>query len=194
MFCSSDPALLDRVRRLKFHGLEVDAYDRKTQSRAPQAEVIEPGYKYNLPDISAALGLTQLARADGIMRARTDLALRYRHTLSEVDEIVPLADPPYPIKHAWNLFIVRLDTEAAGITRDDFMARLKEKNIGSGLHFRAVHLQKYYRESMGTGFGMLPNTEWNSERICSLPLFPDMLMEDVDVVVETIKEVLMSKA
>jgi UDP-4-amino-4-deoxy-L-arabinose-oxoglutarate aminotransferase len=102
----------------------------------------------------------------------------------------PLSDPAYPMKHPWHLFIVRLDTDKAGMSRDEFMEELKRRNIGTGLHFRAVHLQKYYTESLRTHRGMLPNTEWNSDRICSLPLFPEMTAEDVDVVVEAIKEIL----
>ena len=76
------------------------------------------------------------------------------------------------------------------MSRDEFTEELKRRNIGTGLHFRAVHLQKYYMESMGTSRGMLPNTEWNSDRICSLPLFPEMNEEDVDDVVEAVKEIL----
>ena len=190
MFCSDDPELVNRVRRLKFHGLGVDAYDRQTQGRSAQAEVLEPGYKYNMTDISAVLGTSQLARVDEFNSKRTELALRYRERLHEIDEILPLCDPPYPMKHAWHLFIVRLDTDKAGLSRDDFMAELKVRNIGTGLHFRAVHLQRYYTESMGTHRGMLPNTEWNSDRIFSLPLFPDMTFDDVDDVVNAIKEVL----
>jgi len=190
MFCSDDSQLVDRIRRLKFHGLGVDAYDRHTQGRSPQAEVLEPGFKYNMTDISAALGTSQLARVDAFNRRRTDLAMRYRERLEQIDEILPLRDPPYPIKHAWHLFIVRLDTDKARLSRDDFMRELKGRNIGTGLHFRAVHLQKCYLESMGTRRGTLPNTEWNSDRICSLPLFPDMTFDDVDDVVKSIKEVL----
>lgn len=190
MFCSDDPELLVHIRRLKFHGLGVDAYDRHTQGRSPQAEVLEPGYKYNMTDLSAVLGTSQLARADAINLRRAELAMRYRERLEQVDEIIPLRDPPYPMTHAWHLFIVRLDTDKAGMSRDDFMRELKQRNIGTGLHFRAAHLQKYYTESMGTRRGMLPNTEWNSDRICSLPLFPDMTFDDVDDVVNTIKEVL----
>ena len=190
MFCSDDPDLLERIRRLKFHGLGVDAYDRRTQGRSPQAEVLEPGYKYNMTDISAALGLGQLKRVDEFNRKRMSLAMRYRTRLAAVDEILPLDDPHYPIRHAWHLFIVRLNTKMAGISRDDFMEELKKRNIGTGLHFRAVHLQKYYREAMGIRRNELPNTEWNSDRICSLPLFPEMTFDDVDDVVSTIKEVL----
>jgi UDP-4-amino-4-deoxy-L-arabinose-oxoglutarate aminotransferase len=190
MFCSDDRKLLETVRRLRFHGLGVDAYDRDTQGRRPQAQVLEPGYKYNMTDISAALGVSQLSRVEEFNSRRSALAERYIERLAEVDEIIPLSAPSYPVKHAWHLFIVRLDTEAAGMSRDEFMHRLKKKNIGVGLHFLAVHLQKYYRRTMATQRRRLPNTEWNSERICSLPLFPDMTMDDVDDVVNAIKEVL----
>lgn len=190
MFCSDDPALLKRIRRLKFHGLDVDAFERNTQGRPPQAEVAEPGYKYNLPDILAALGVMQLKRIEGFNQKRRDLAMRYRELLSAVPEILPLADPEYSITHSWHLFIVRLDTDKAGLSRDEFMEQLKKRNIGTGLHFRAVHLQKYYQEAMPQYQGRLPHTEWNSQRICSLPLFPDMKIEDVDNVVEAIKDVL----
>ena len=190
MFCSDDQELLDRIRRLKFHGLGVDAYDRHTQGRSPQAQVLEPGYKYNMTDISAALGLRQLLRIDEFNKKRAELAMRYRERLLEVDEIMPLSDPTYDIKHAWHLFIVRLDTDNASLCREEFMHELKKRNIGTGLHFLAVHLQKYYIDSIGTHRGMLPNTEWNSDRICSLPLFPGMTIEDVDDVVDAIKEVL----
>ena len=193
MVCSDDPALLDHVRRLKFHGLGVDAFDRKTQGRAPNAEVQEPGFKYNLTDISAALGITQLARVDEFNRKRTELAMLYRKLFMEIPEIIPLRDPAYSMKHSWHLFIVRVDSDKTGISRDDFMVKLKEKNIGTGFHFRAAHLHKYYIEKMGMHRGMLPETEWNSERICSLPLFPDMTADDVDDVVNTIKEVLVKR-
>lgn len=188
MFCSDDQALLERMKQLKFHGLGVDAYDRYTKGRSPQAQVLEPGYKYNMTDISAVLGLRQLARLDAFNKRRAQWATLYRERLSEIDEILPLSDPSYSIKHAWHLFIVRLVTDK--ISRDDFMLKLKKRNIGTGLHFRAVHLQKYYQESMGTHRGMMPNTEWNSDRICSLPLFPDMTEGDVYDVVEAIKDVL----
>jgi UDP-4-amino-4-deoxy-L-arabinose-oxoglutarate aminotransferase len=190
MFCSDDRELTERVRRLKFHGLGVDAFDRQTQGRSPQAEVIEPGYKYNMPDISAVLGLGQLARADEFNAKRLALAMRYRERLAGVEEILPLADPAYPQRHAWHLFIVRLDTQKAGMSRAEFMQELKKRNIGTGIHFVAVHKQKFYRESMAKLAHGLANTEWNSERICSLPLFPDMSFADLDDVVDAVKDVL----
>jgi len=190
MFCSDDAVLVERVRRLKFHGLGVDAFDRKMQGRSPQAEVVEPGYKYNLADIAAALGRTQLMRLEDFIQKRAKLAGLYREKLKNIPELLPLGDPAWPMRHAWHLFIVRLDIDRARISRDDFMEELKRLNIGTGLHFRAVHLQKFYREHMGFERGLLPATEWNSDRICSLPLFPDMRPEDVEDVIAAIKEVL----
>lgn len=190
MFCSDEPALVERIRRLKFHGLGVDAYDRTIQGRSPQAEVLEPGFKYNLTDIASVLGLGQLNRLEEFIEKRRLLAQRYLELLADIDEIIPLVAPSYPMRHAWHLFIVRLDTDRAGMGRDVFMAELKKRNIGTGLHFKAVHTQKYYRENLPVPAGSLPATEWNSERICSLPLFPDMTLEDVDEVVAAIKEVL----
>jgi UDP-4-amino-4-deoxy-L-arabinose-oxoglutarate aminotransferase len=185
-----DPEMLARIRRLKFHGLGVDAFDRQTLGRAPQAEVLEPGFKYNLTDISAALGIEQLKKLEGFITRRTELAYYYRERLNEVDEILPLGDVPYPSRHAWHLFIVRLLKNRPGLDRNSFMAALKERNIGTGLHFFAVHRQKYYQESQNLPPGILPQTEWNSQRICSLPLFPQMTNDDIDDVITAIKEVL----
>jgi UDP-4-amino-4-deoxy-L-arabinose-oxoglutarate aminotransferase len=190
MLVTDDPALADRIRRLKFHGLGVDAFDRGMQGRSPQAEVQEPGYKYNLTDMAAALGLTQLARVDALNRRRAELAALYHRKLADLAAIRPLATSAATARHAWHLFIVRVDTGATGPTRDRFMEELKKRNIGTGLHFRAAHLQKYYRETMGFRPGLLPNTEWNSDRICSLPLFPDMTEGDVDDVLAAMRDVL----
>lgn len=190
MFCSDDAALAERIRRTKFHGLGVDAFDRQTHGRAPQAEVIEPGYKYNLPDMNAVLGLGQLARLTEMNRRRTELAQLYTTLLTDISELTPLQLPANPADHAWHLYIVRLDIDKAGMSRDQFMAALKSDGIGTGLHFRAVHTQKFYRELAEVKDAQLPNTTWNSERICSLPLFPDMQDADVHRVVNTIKNIL----
>jgi len=190
MVCTDDIVLADKIRKLKFHGLGVDAFDRKTQGRSPQAEILEPGYKYNLTDMSAALGVSQLKQISQFNQKRAELAKLYLEFLKDIDEILPLALPLKETVHSWHLFIIRLDTDKANLSRNDFMEALKKRNIGTGIHFKAIHMQKYYRETMGYKPGMLPNTEWNSERICSLPLFPDMKPEDVVDVVNAIKDVL----
>ncbi|QLL10792.1 UDP-4-amino-4-deoxy-L-arabinose aminotransferase [Pseudomonas chlororaphis] len=184
MFVSNDEALANRVRMLKFHGLGVDAYDRLTHGRKPQAEVIEPGFKYNLADINAAIALVQLQRLDAINRQREVLANAYLEQLRDLP-VQPLHLPTYPQQHAWHLFILRIDAERCGIDRDGFMKALQEQNIGSGIHFVATHLHSYYRQRFPDVH--LPNTEWNSTRLCSIPLFPDMTLDDVERVVGAIK-------
>lgn len=188
MFVTNSAEDAAAMRRWKFHGISMDAFDRQNRGRSPQAEVIEPGFKYNLTDICAALGVSQLNRLVNINTARRELAMLYREELAEIPEIRPLADPDYDFRHAWHLFVVRVDSPK--LTRDEFMTALKGENIGTGLHFRCVHLQHYYREVMGFRAGMLPNTEYNSDHICSLPLFPGMTPDDVHDVVAAIKRVL----
>lgn len=193
MFCTDDGVLVEKIRQLRFHGLGVDAYDRETQGRTPQAEVLSPGYKYNLPDMNAVLGISQLARLDELNLKRAKMAQKYLELLRGIDEIQPLFLPDYEMTHCWHLFVVRIDIEKLAMSRDDFMQALKAKHIGTGLHFRAIHTQKYYREKYREIVMDLPNTEWNSERIVSLPLFPDMTTEDVCRVVDAIKAVIASK-
>ncbi|WP_370677699.1 UDP-4-amino-4-deoxy-L-arabinose aminotransferase [Pleomorphomonas sp. PLEO] len=186
MIVTDDADLAARVRSLKFHGLGVDAFDRLTQGRAPQAEVIQPGFKYNLADINAAIALVQLKTLAAHNARRAELATRYVSQWAGLP-LTPLALPAWPQQHAWHLYIIRVDEARCGIDRDGLMAALKERGIGTGLHFRAAHTQKYYRERYPTLW--LPNTEWNSARICSLPLFPDMQDADVDRVVSALREI-----
>jgi UDP-4-amino-4-deoxy-L-arabinose-oxoglutarate aminotransferase len=187
MFVSDDEALASRVRMLKFHGLGVDAYDRLTHGRKPQAQVMEPGFKYNLADINAAIALVQLKRLDEINAKRTELARAYLQRF-EGSTVQPLAIPAYPQQHAWHLFILRIDAERCGLDREAFMKGLQEQNIGTGIHFIATHLHTYYRQRYPNIH--LPNTEWNSARLCSIPLFPDMTVDDVDRVVGAIENIM----
>ncbi|UZE09191.1 UDP-4-amino-4-deoxy-L-arabinose aminotransferase [Pseudomonas sp. B21-053] len=186
MFVSDDEALASRVRMLKFHGLGVDAYDRLTGGRKPQAQVIEPGFKYNLADINAAIALVQLERLDEINAKRTQLAQTYLQQLEGLP-VQPLTIPAYAQQHAWHLFILRIDADRCGLDREAFMKALQEQNIGTGIHFIATHLHTYYRQRFPDIY--LPNTEWNSARLCSIPLFPDMTTDDVERVVGAIANI-----
>lgn len=179
--------LANKVRCLKFHGLGVDAFDRQIQGRKPQAEVVEPGYKYNLSDIHAAIAVVQLSRLDEMNAKRAELVALYLENLKN-SPLEMLSVPEYSHLHANHLFMVRVDKKTCGIDRDTFMEKLKQKEIGTGLHFRAAHTQKYYRERYPSL--SLPQSEWNSATLCSLPLFPDMSNEDVIRVTDAINEIL----
>ncbi|MEE4695646.1 UDP-4-amino-4-deoxy-L-arabinose aminotransferase [Pseudomonas alliivorans] len=186
MFVTDDGMLAARVRQLKFHGLGVDAYDRLTMGRKPQAEVIEPGFKYNLADLNASIALVQLQRLNAINAKRQMLASRYLERLAG-SAVLPLSQPGYAQRHAWHLFILRIDVERCGLDRDAFMKALQTHNIGSGIHFIATHLHRYYRQRFPDVH--LPDTEWNSSRLCSIPLFPDMTLDDVERVVNAIESI-----
>ncbi|AYA40451.1 UDP-4-amino-4-deoxy-L-arabinose aminotransferase [Xenorhabdus nematophila] len=187
MFVTDNDELAHRIRCLKFHGLSVDAFDRNIQGRKPQAEVIEPGFKYNLSDIHAAMAVVQLGKLALMNARRREIVARYSAALID-SPLQMLSVPEYEHLHAHHLFMVRVDKNVCGIDRDTFMARLKDNNIGTGLHFRAAHTQKYYRERYPQL--SLPISEWNSSALCSLPLFPDMSNGDVDRVVNVITEIL----
>lgn len=187
MLVTDDATLAERVRRLKFHGLAVDAFDRHSLGRKPQAQVQEPGFKYNLSDIHAALALVQLDRLGDINSSRRLLAQAYTQRLAALP-VAPLALPDYAQTHAWHLYILRICPERCGLDREAFMAGLKARGIGTGIHFTATHLHPWYRERWPDL--SLPNSEWNSARLCSIPLFPDMTLADVDRVVGAIEDLL----
>lgn len=190
LVATDDDQLAEKVRALKFHGLAVDAFDRERQGRRAQAEVIQPGFKYNLSDIHAAIAVVQLHRLPQINARRTELAQRYYAKLHG-SPFIPLSVPDYPHSHSWHLFMIRVDEARCGINRDALMERLKAEGIGTGLHFRAAHTQKYYRERYP--YLSLPASEWNTDRLCSLPLFPDMQNSDVDRVVASLFNLLETK-
>jgi UDP-4-amino-4-deoxy-L-arabinose-oxoglutarate aminotransferase len=189
LITTDDDDFAAKVRMLKFHGLGVDAFDRQMQGRKPQAEVITPGYKYNLADINAAIAVVQLHRLPKLNARRAVLVARYRELLAYTP-LQPLAVPDYPHLHSNHLFMVRVDAKRCGIDRDAFMQALQQQEIGTGLHFRAAHTQKYYREKYPEV--SLPDTEWNSACLCTLPLFPDMTDDDLERVVRVIHQVLES--
>ncbi|MGQ9499253.1 MAG: aminotransferase class I/II-fold pyridoxal phosphate-dependent enzyme [Dissulfurimicrobium sp.] len=190
MIVCNDEERAARIRRLRFHGISRDAWRRYSKGGSPQYEVEEPGFKYNMMDIQAAIGIHQLKKLDEFNEKRAVLASNYKKLLSDVPQIRPLGSVPYKHRHSWHLFVVRLEIEALSIDRDRFIQALQEENIGTGLHFPAVHLQKYYRERYGFRKGVFPNAEWNSERLFSLPLYPLLEEKDQVDVVSAIKRVI----
>ncbi len=187
MILCRDPERATRMRKLRFHGISRDAWKRYTRGGVPQYELEEPGFKYNMLDIQAAIGIHQFKQLDTFNSRRKKLAENYKELLRDIPEVLPLGDVPYPHQHAWHLFVVRLNIEALTVGRDQFIHALREENIGTGLHFPAVHLLKFYRDNFGYRTGLLPNAEWNSERLFSLPLYPLLKKGDQSDVVEAIR-------
>ncbi len=185
----ADDELARKLRALRFHGLEKSAWNRYAEGGTPQVEVVMPGLKYNFTDVQASLAIHQLASVDEFNARRRELAALYDELLAEIPEIGRPGVPPYDHFHSWHLYVIKVLDEA-GLTRDAFMAALRERNVGTGLHFRAVHTQPYYAEKYPRWVGGLPAAEWASDRICSIPLFPTMTEDDVRYVVAAVEDVL----
>jgi dTDP-4-amino-4,6-dideoxygalactose transaminase len=192
MLTTDDDAAADRVRMLRLHGISKDAWKRYSAEGFSPYELVEPGYKYNMLDLTAALGLGQLRRVEENWRIRERLAALYNEAFAELDGLtVPALEPLGPgDRHAWHLYPVSLDLEALTIDRNRFIDELQARNIGSGIHYAALHLQRFYRERFGYERGDLPNAEWVSDRTVSLPLSPAMTEEDAEDVIAAVTDIL----
>jgi dTDP-4-amino-4,6-dideoxygalactose transaminase len=181
-----DDALAKRLGLLRFHGMDREAWNRFGKSGSQDYEIVMPGHKANMMDIQAALGIHQLASLDDFISKRTELALRYKAALEGCAELMLPSSPSYSHRHAWHLFTPLANTH----NRSALMQSLKERNIGTGLHYRAVHLYPYYRETFGWKEGDFPHAESIGNRIFSLPLFPLLTHADQDQVIEILQQVL----
>lgn len=179
----------EKLELLSFHGINKNAWKRYASSGAANYDVDLPGFKYNMLDIQAAIGLHQLDKLDFFTRRRAELVKRYYEALSGIEELSLPGKPGYGHLHVWHLFTPLVKIEKLKITRDEFMAGLKKENIGTGLHYRAVHLHPYY-QSLGFRRGQFPNAEYVSDRIVSLPLFPKMTDSDIEDVARAVRKVI----
>ena len=184
-----DEAMAKTLRALRFHGLEKQAWNRYAEGGTAQVEVIMPGFKYNFMDLQAAIGLPQLASVNDFNNRRRELAALYQDLFADVPELQLPVMPSYGHHATWHLYPVRVK-DAFGMNRDAFMAELKARNVGTGIHFKAVHTHPYYRQKYPGIEKALPHATWVSERICSLPLFPAMTEDDVRYVVAAVKDIL----
>ncbi|HWN43898.1 MAG TPA: DegT/DnrJ/EryC1/StrS family aminotransferase [Thermoanaerobaculia bacterium] len=186
MATTADPALAERMRMMSLHGLSHDAWDRFSKGGSWDYRILAPGFKYNLTDVAAALGIHQLARAEEMRKDRERLARRYLELLANMEE---LELPPVPDGriHSWHLFPVRLQLEKLTIDRNSFIAELKEAGVGCSVHWRPLHLHPYYAETFGWRAEDLPAASAVWERIISLPLFPAMTDAEHEHVVAVVQ-------
>lgn len=178
------------IQRMGLHGLDLDAWQRYSHRGFKHYEIIYPGYKYNMTDVAAALGLVQLGKLDDFIDVRTKYAMRFEKELSSLS---PIIIPSYHSdgRHAWHLYPIIIRPDSLKINRDDFIEALHRENIGSGIHYRAIHFQQYYRERFSFKRGDFPNAEFISDNVVSLPLSPKMTDKDVDDTIEAVKKVIL---
>jgi len=189
MLTSNDKEAMERSRMLSLHGMSIDAWGRYGTDGYKHYEHLEAGFKYNMMDIQAALGLPQLARIDRNWKKREKIWQRYMKELQGLPIVLP-APVRKGDRHAYHMFTVLIDTDKTKITRDQFLDKMAKRNIGTGVHFRALHLHPFYRKTYGYKEGDFPNAEWIGDRTASIPLSAKLTDKDVSDVIKAIKDIL----
>jgi len=185
---TGEPALLDRARVVSLHGMSRDAWGRYDQGGSWHYDILLPGFKYNMTDIQAALGLRQLEKLAGFQRRRRHVVARYAAGFADLDALeLPVERPE--VEHAWHLYVLRLVPGTLRIDRDRFIAELAARHIGTSVHFIPIHLHPYYRDRYGYAPQSFPVAWSNYGRLLSLPLNPRLTDDDVTDVIEAVRDV-----
>ena len=179
--------LIDEARLWSLHGMAGDAFARDHAPAAPWFyEVTRPGFKYNMSDIQAAIGLAQLSKIAGFAARRGEIAARYDRAFAQLDELqIPARRPS--ISHSWHIYALRLNTGSLGITRDEFIRELRRRRIAASVHFIPVHLHPWYRDTRGYQPDDFPVAYSEFQRLVSLPIYPSMLDADAEDVIDAVK-------
>jgi dTDP-4-amino-4,6-dideoxygalactose transaminase len=186
MITTDNQGLAEKMRILSLHGISADAWKRYTVEGSWYYEVLYPGYKYNMTDIQASLGIHQLARLEGFIQTRARYAQMYTEAFSEMPEIIiPQVGPK--VRHAWHLYVIRINRERLKINRAQFIEALRTENIGASVHFIPLHLHPFYQEQYGFEKGDFPVAEAVYENIISLPFYTKMTAQDVEDVIEAVR-------
>jgi len=189
MVVTRDSQVADRCRVMRLHGISSDAFDRYTSPKAPwYYEVIAPGYKYNMTDIAASLGIHQLRKAHALRLRRAEMAMLYSDALKGLPLTLPPDAPPGDV-HAWHLYVIRVQ-RPAGISRDRFIERMAEEGIGCSVHFIPLHLHPYWRDRYGLKPETFPNALRAYQGAVSLPLYTRMCEADQERVIAAVRSLL----
>ncbi len=189
LITTRDETMAEDIKALRFHGIDRDAFNRFSKTGSQHYDVKQPGFKYNMLDIQAAIGMHQLQHLDEFMQKRKKLAQRYIAALQEWPEFILPTAPKYAFETTHYMFAPLINPKATKLTRDEFMQKMKEEEIGTGLHYEAAHLYTYYREKYGYQRGDFPRAEFVGDHIVSLPLFPQMTEAEQDRVIHAMAKI-----
>lgn len=188
MLTTNDQAYARRASTMRLHGISGDAWKRYTNHGSWYYEVVDAGFKSNMPDLLAALGLAQLKKAEAFHQRRCEIADIYLQRLSRIEELEMPPTGNVNTTHSWHLFILRLRSKMLAGSRDDLVHQMKQAGIGTSVHFIPLHLHPYYRNRFGYSSGDFPHAEDAFARCISLPIYPDMNDTDVKRVVTSIEQ------
>ncbi len=189
MACTQDDAFAERMRIMSLHGISKNAWNRFTAEGSWHYEIVAPGFKYNLTDIAAAIGIHQLRRADELHRKRAQWAGLYSHLLADVTELTLPTQQPDRI-HSWHLYAIRLKLNRLKINRAEVIDALKRAGITTSVHWMPLHLHPYYRDKYDYQPDEFPVASRLYPEMITLPLYPDMTEVEVTCVCDTIKEII----
>lgn len=190
MITTNNKEWVEKMRMLSLHGLSADAYKRYSIKQFREYQCLYPGYKYNMTDLAASIGIHQLAKIKSNALKRKKSWNLYDKSFSKDYEIGLPADEEENTYHARHLYAIILPLEKLTINRNEFVDCLIKRNIGSGVHFNPVHLHKYYRDTFFYKKGDYPNAEYIGERIISLPLGANLKTSDIHDVVNEVRDIL----
>ena len=179
--------IAERARILVGQGMSHNAWNRYAKGGSWKYDIVEPGYKYNMFDIQAALGLVQLSRMEEMQTRRLAIAARYQEEFGKIDAVEPPFVPEFTT-HCWHLYVLRIVPELLTIDRDQFIVELNERNVGTSVHFIPTHTMTAFRK-LGWKEGDFPMAEKHFERIISLPLYPSMTDEQVQYVIDAVRNI-----
>jgi dTDP-4-amino-4,6-dideoxygalactose transaminase len=188
MVTTNDEEIANKIKIYGLHGMSKDAWKRFSDDGYKHYQVVYPGFKYNMTDIQASLGLAQMKKINRFYNRREEIWKRYKEKLKSLPLILPPDPEPYT-KHAYHLFTILVDTEKTTLTRDNVLRSLHGKNIGTGVHYLALHYHPFYQEKYGYKIGDFPSAEFISDRTLSIPFSAKLTDEDVEDVITALHEV-----
>ena len=192
MLCTNDDEIAKRVKVMRLHGINRDVWDRFKTGASWEYDVVAPGFKYNMADINAALGIHQLKKIELFRKKRQQIAEAYYKELKDIPGLILPRLHCSMEDHSWYLFNVLIDPDKAlrGIDRNDFISEMTKRDISTSVHYKPIHRMTYYKEKYSLKPEMFPNAEWVFKRCVSLPIFSAMTDEQLKYVIENIREIL----
>jgi perosamine synthetase len=188
MITTENPEYADRLQVMRLHGIARDAWKRYSAEGSWFYEVLENGFKYNLTDLQAALGVVQLAKCDAMNMARLRIAQRYSSAFQSIESLqIPLVSPER--ESSWHLYVLRLNLDQLRVDRNQFIRELTDRGIATSVHFIPLHLQPVYQRDYQYKPGDLPVAEREYQRSLSLPIYPGMREEEVEQVIWAVMDV-----
>ena len=189
MVTTNNPDFADKIKMYALHGMSRDAWRRYSDDGFKHYQVVFPGFKYNMMDLQAAIGIHQMDRVDSWLARRNVIWARYEEAFANLPVGRPLPAAADTV-HARHLYTLMIDRARCGISRDEFMDRMHQLNIGTGVHYVGIHIHPYYSEKFGFTPASFPNATWLSERTVSLPLSPKLSDADVEDVIAAVHQLL----